>query len=315
MTTGSGTTGYLGRRIILEPSGFSIFDDHLLLARIRWADVKEIVAGHEHFHPEPTLSLAFRISDGGEAFLLPQALGGFDALKQALPAALAGFNSDALDKPFGPLDKDEAKTAFGQVFHEATTLYGTPLPHAKWRFVDYLQPLCTEYGKSLPRRLLATFFGIGYLPGMAGTYASFAAALVALAFFSAGLSMATMIIITAFTTALSVFAGHGARVDFGNKDPRQFVLDEVAGQFIASMTLWLTWSMAEGSSLTSVWPWATSAVAFFWFRVADILKPPPARQAEGLPRGWGITMDDVVAGIMAFALTAGCQSLALRYFS
>jgi len=27
------------------------------------------------------------------------------------------------------------------------------------------------------------------------------------------------------------------------------------------------------------------------------IKPFPARQAESLPRGWGIMMDDVIAGI------------------
>jgi phosphatidylglycerophosphatase A len=38
-------------------------------------------------------------------------------------------------------------------------------------------------------------------------------------------------------------------------------------------------------------------VAFFVFRVLDIIKPPPARQLEALPGGWGIVVDDVVAGI------------------
>ena len=33
------------------------------------------------------------------------------------------------------------------------------------------------------------------------------------------------------------------------------------------------------------------------------IKLPPAAQAERLPRGWGVTMDDVVAGIQANILT------------
>jgi phosphatidylglycerophosphatase A len=36
---------------------------------------------------------------------------------------------------------------------------------------------------------------------------------------------------------------------------------------------------------------------FFLFRVLDIWKPPPARQSESLPGGWGIVMDDLIAGI------------------
>jgi len=39
--------------------------------------------------------------------------------------------------------------------------------------------------------------------------------------------------------------------------------------------------------------------AFFLFRAMDILKPPPARQAESLPGGWGIVLDDVIAGVFA----------------
>ena len=40
-------------------------------------------------------------------------------------------------------------------------------------------------------------------------------------------------------------------------------------------------------------------LAFIFFRLFDILKPPPARQLEPLPNGWGIMLDDVMAGIYA----------------
>ena len=41
----------------------------------------------------------------------------------------------------------------------------------------------------------------------------------------------------------------------------------------------------------------TAIVGFFVFRAFDIAKPPPARQLEALPGGWGIVVDDVLAGI------------------
>jgi phosphatidylglycerophosphatase A len=41
----------------------------------------------------------------------------------------------------------------------------------------------------------------------------------------------------------------------------------------------------------------TVIFGFFVFRVLDIIKPTPARQLEALPGGWGIVVDDVVAGI------------------
>ena len=39
--------------------------------------------------------------------------------------------------------------------------------------------------------------------------------------------------------------------------------------------------------------------AFILFRALDIFKPPPIRLAEFLPGGWGIMLDDVIAGIYA----------------
>ena len=39
--------------------------------------------------------------------------------------------------------------------------------------------------------------------------------------------------------------------------------------------------------------------AFALFRLFDIWKPPPVRQLEALPGGWGINLDDVMAGVYA----------------
>jgi len=44
-------------------------------------------------------------------------------------------------------------------------------------------------------------------------------------------------------------------------------------------------------------------VGFFLFRLFDIVKPFPANASEKLPHGWGVMIDDVVAGIYsAFSL-------------
>ena len=44
-------------------------------------------------------------------------------------------------------------------------------------------------------------------------------------------------------------------------------------------------------------------IAFFLFRIFDIVKVYPANRFEGLPGGWGIMMDDVVAGLYAGVIT------------
>lgn len=68
-------------------------------------------------------------------------------------------------------------------------------------------------------------------------------------------------------------------------DPSIVVIDEIVGIWIALLFL--------PPSIPAY------ACAFLTFRVFDILKPPPARQLEHVPRGWGIMLDDVVAGIYA----------------
>ena len=74
----------------------------------------------------------------------------------------------------------------------------------------------------------------------------------------------------------------------GIKDPGFVVIDEVAGQLISLIAVPLAWKTFLGG--------------FILFRVFDIFKPPPVRQLERLPEGSGIMLDDVAAGIYAFAV-------------
>ena len=75
----------------------------------------------------------------------------------------------------------------------------------------------------------------------------------------------------------------------GKKDPGIFVMDEVIGYLVT--VAWI-----RGPS------YFTLAVAFFTFRFFDILKPRLARRMEALGGGDGILLDDVVAGLYAFAV-------------
>jgi phosphatidylglycerophosphatase A len=70
----------------------------------------------------------------------------------------------------------------------------------------------------------------------------------------------------------------------GLKDPGIIVVDEVVGQ-------WIT--LAGATALN----WHSWLLAFALFRIFDIWKPPPVRQLERLPRGFGIVADDAMAGV------------------
>jgi len=91
--------------------------------------------------------------------------------------------------------------------------------------------------------------------------------------------------------ALGVWAAGEAEEFFGRTDPSQVVVDEVVGQMLTFLLL-----------PHATWKWWLGG--FLLFRGFDIVKPFPARQAERIPRGWGIMLDDVVAGGYSLAVLA-----------
>ena len=100
--------------------------------------------------------------------------------------------------------------------------------------------------------------------------------------FSPPLGVIGWLAVLAVAFAVGVYTADKAAPEWG-KDPGQVVVDEGVG-FLFTVVL-----LPTGA--------ATAISGFFVFRALDIVKPPPARQLEALPGGWGIVVDDVVAGI------------------
>ncbi len=84
----------------------------------------------------------------------------------------------------------------------------------------------------------------------------------------------------------------------GSKDPGCIVIDEIAGQLLASAVVPLFPSRSLASQV-GLW-----AVSFLSFRLFDIWKPGPIRRLQRLPEGWGIVADDLLAGALACGFTA-----------
>ena len=157
------------------------------------------------------------------------------------------------------------------------------------------------------KRLLATFFFLGTVPVAPGTATSLAAALLAGVYYHLWASPWPLVAGAAVLTMVGVALGGWAERHFRQKDPQRFTLDEAAGQLVACA--------AASPWVPAPWPtWAGVGIAFVLFRVLDIFKPPPVRQVERLPGGWGIMADDVVAGAIAAALQVLAGAAALRAF-
>lgn len=132
--------------------------------------------------------------------------------------------------------------------------------------------------------IFATGFGSGYAPFASGTWGSLVGLVIYYAFknFSSSLYFATLIGVF----AIAIWSSQMAEVHFGKKDPGQVVVDEIIGQLVTLAFLPFSWKL--------------SIAGFLLFRLFDILKPFPARWFQDhLKGGWGIVMDDVMAGVYA----------------
>ena len=142
---------------------------------------------------------------------------------------------------------------------------------------------------------IATGLGAGYFPVAPGTAGSALGLALVIAFRQTALDRlslaAALLAVTVFLFAVGVWAAGKAEKVFGRVDPGQVVIDEVAGQV-------LTFLAAPRIG------WLGLIAGFILFRAFDIVKPFPARQAERFPGGWGIMLDDLVAGLYSLiALT------------
>ncbi len=131
---------------------------------------------------------------------------------------------------------------------------------------------------------LATWGGVGFLPGAPGTWGTLVAlplwwALAHLGPWGYGLGTAAVLL-------AGWWAAGPAQDYLGGADHPAIVIDEVAGLLIT----------LAGAPLS----WAAAAAGFMLFRTLDILKPPPIRWFyAGESGGLEVMVDDVVAGVLA----------------
>lgn len=191
-------------------------------------------------------------------------------------------------------------------------------------------PDAAQPARRKPRLALAfaTALGLGYVPRIPGMVGSMGGAVLAVVTGSwlilAGVGFDAQVFGRAVYWALylptimmlvgvslvGLWSASRVAQFAASRDPQLVVIDEVSGQHL---TLFL--GLAPGLSMPGgtehpglsayvlfglrLLNWKYLLLGFILFRVFDIWKPFPVRQAEKLPRGWGIMADDWVAAVYA----------------
>jgi len=140
----------------------------------------------------------------------------------------------------------------------------------------------------LTHRLISTCLGIGYTPKGGGTIA---AAVCCIAWYFTWVSGNEHFItwtlqlgVTVVLFILGVWSANKVEAEWG-EDSYRVVIDEVAGMCLTLCFVPVRWQYI--------------AIGLLLFRFFDIAKPLGIRKMEQLSGGWGVMMDDMLAGVYA----------------
>ena len=128
---------------------------------------------------------------------------------------------------------------------------------------------------------------LGYIPLASGTFGTLWG--LPIYYWLSAVSIRDQIFIVFGSICLAIYIAGRAEKILGVKDPSQVVIDEIVGYLTAMIGIPFSWTGA--------------IVGFFIFRIMDIFKPYPIRKIDqNLPGGWGIVLDDVLAGVYSLII-------------
>ena len=152
-----------------------------------------------------------------------------------------------------------------------------------------LQRLSRHNKKDVLFVFLGSAFGLGLLPIAPGSFGAITGVIIHVAI---GLMAPAHLQILFISFAFVLVCGlhfcltKWAQQFWACSDPKNFVLDEVAGYLLVPI-------LFQGQSL-----WKTALLGFLLFRILDVIKIPPARQIDRDMHGaWGVILDDLVSAV------------------
>jgi phosphatidylglycerophosphatase A len=145
-----------------------------------------------------------------------------------------------------------------------------------------------------PVHFFAFGFGAGLSPFAPGTFGTLVAIPIVLVLQQLGLVAHVVFAVAAIVFGIYVCGESARRLDV--HDHPGIVWDEIAGYTVTML------------AAPPHWYWLLCG--FVLFRILDIVKPWPIREADhSLPGGLGIMLDDIIAGVFAAAIMFGLKSL------
>ena len=141
-------------------------------------------------------------------------------------------------------------------------------------------------------RFAATFFSLGKLPFAPGSWGSLGALLLWLLL---PISFSIHLSVIVFLFILGVYSSDKMAKYMDDHDPSEVVIDEAVGMGISLFMLPHSFGLY--------------LLAFILFRIIDVLKPSFIYRVQDLSGGWGIMLDDVLAGLFTFAIVNGIASI------
>ncbi len=141
-------------------------------------------------------------------------------------------------------------------------------------------------------------FGIGYISHAQGTFGSIFGIIIILILtkIEVEISLNFLIIIIFFSSLLC----HRANLIYEDDDSKHIVLDEIIGILVATYNVPVTF--------------LNFLICFLFFRFFDILKPFPISFIDkNFKNGFGIILDDVLAGILSNILFIVFSSYFLKF--
>lgn len=153
-------------------------------------------------------------------------------------------------------------------------------------------------GRPGPWTILAAWGPCGFAPVAPGTFGTLGA--IPLCWALSRFTFPAYLAATLLLGLLAIWSAHHAARYWKVADASPIVIDEVVGYLVTMAFVPFSWPAAIGG--------------FVLFRVFDILKPWPASAFDRMKSGFGVTMDDVAAGVFAGAalqfLAVGLRILA-----